>query len=434
MEPAMQQKVLVGIWVRALPVVAALTAAGACSNDDAAVVTPVASGGAGASMGSAGSAGSTSAGNGSGARTGVGGGPMLAGGATGLSGGSAGTAPTDAGFEACSGSQYMQTEGASPLDIYFIFDRTASMGTDCAYVHGTTPPVASKACFATYALSDYLINENPMVDTRLAFQFMSLSNTDCDGTLYATPLIPLTQLPVVETDPLITTISNETFKGGFGTHIEGALRGMAQFTTASATAGREMIGVLMTDGDPSGCVEDIPTLSTIISDHLMNDQIKTYVIGMTGGTDANLEQYAIAGGADPHSDFCGSVAAPCHYWNVGDGSANAVISALQGIVKQAVPLPCDYPVSGITPPDGQTVNFANVNVTLTDQSNVATTIGQVDTVADCPTDKPAWYYDDPAQPTKISLCKNACDLVTASTMGSSVSVVIGCTPTVKIPK
>ena len=38
------------------------------------------------------------------------------------------------------------------------------MGTDCAYVHGDTPPQDSKACYATYALSDYLIDVSPSVD------------------------------------------------------------------------------------------------------------------------------------------------------------------------------------------------------------------------------------------------------------------------------
>src|SRR5690606_14580599 len=114
------------------------------------------------------------------------------------------------------------------------------------------PPVNSKACYATYALSDYLINVSPLVDTRLAFQFMSYQN-GCDGDVYSTPLVGLSQLPLDQDHEIITEIDDETFNGGSGTQIEGALIGISNFTADSRTPGREMIGVLMTDGDPNGC-------------------------------------------------------------------------------------------------------------------------------------------------------------------------------------
>jgi hypothetical protein len=118
---------------------------------------------------------------------------------------------------------------------------------------------------------------------------------------------------------------------------------------------------------------------------------------------------------------------------VADGSGDAVASALSAIVKQAAPIPCDFDVAGLTPPAGQTLDFGKVNVTLTDQSDMDTTIGQVPNMAGCPTDRPAWYYDDPIAPQSIHLCQNACALVTDATAGSRVTVVVGCYDTVKIP-
>src|SRR5262245_56802699 len=106
------------------------------------------------------------------------------------------------------------------------------MGQDCNFTPGTTAPVASKACFATYALSQYLMSTKAADDTRLAFQFMSLASNDCNGTPYATPLIAMTPLPVPANHAIIQAISNEDFAGGIGTHIEGALRGIASFTAA----------------------------------------------------------------------------------------------------------------------------------------------------------------------------------------------------------
>jgi hypothetical protein len=335
-----------------------------------------------------------------------------------------------AGMCGCSGLAHEQQIEGGPLDVYLVLDRTGSMGTDCDYVHGDSPPVNSKACFATYALSDYLIDVSPMVDTRLAFHFMSQPD-DCDGTPYETPLIDLTPLPVTPSHMIIQEISNEDFSGGLGTHIEGALRGIASYTAANQTPGREMIGVLMTDGDPNGCEEDIGNLATILSDHLAATGVRTFIIGMEGATESNLEDLAIAGGAEPHRDWCGGIGPPCHYWNVCDGSGDAIASALSDIIAMAVPLPCEFDVIGLTPPPGEMLDFSRVNVTLT-QGGTVTTIGQVPSEAECPAGTPAWYYDNPADPAAIHLCPNACTLVSGAADGARVDVVVGCQDTIVI--
>ncbi|HEV8550839.1 MAG TPA: vWA domain-containing protein [Polyangiaceae bacterium] len=346
----------------------------------------------------------------------------------GARGNAAGMAGAD---DTCTGLQYQQ-KTTSALDLYFVFDRTASMGDDCSYTPGDDAPVSSKACFATYAVCDYLSQVSSNVDTRLALQFMSQPD-DCDGTPYETPLVPLTKLPVPTDHAMIRAISDETFAGGLGTHIEGALRGIAAFTKANRTDGREMIGVLMTDGDPQGCEENIGDLGTIIADHLAATGIRTFIIGMEGATEDNLERLASAGGAEPHSDWCGSLDAPCHYWNVENGSQGAIAKALSAIVAQAAPIPCEFAVSGFTPPAGQTLDFGKVNVTLTDAHGTETTIGQAASEAACPKDVPAWYYDDPSSPKAIRLCSNACSLVTGSATGSRVNVKVGCEDTVLAP-
>jgi hypothetical protein len=346
----------------------------------------------------------------------------------------------------CSEFTQQQPSQGGPLDVYFLFDRTSSMlrrtqggapQGDCAYVPGGTPPEDTKGCYATYALPDYLTSVSPEVETRLAFQFLSLEG-GCDGGPYSTPLVPLTQLPVTADHEMIQAISDETFDHDIGTDLEGALRGIAAFTAANQTEGREMIGVLMTDGDPTAnnnnsCQSEtnIGELEDIIAEHYAATGIRIFIIGMEGATEQNLERLATAGGADPHDDYCGDLEPPCHYWNVGNGSGEAVADALTAIQEQAAPLPCEYPISQITPPAGSTLDLTTLNIRL-NAGGVSTTVVQTPSEAECPTDQDAWYYDTPTNPTKVHLCPKTCSLVTGTTTGAQVSVVAGCNPTEKI--
>ncbi|MGE0546094.1 MAG: vWA domain-containing protein [Kofleriaceae bacterium] len=335
-----------------------------------------------------------------------------------------------AGVCGCDGVAHECELEISPLDIYLVLDRTASMGNDCAYTSGTSPPVNSKACYATYALADYVTTVQPASNTTLAFGLMSLSNA-CDGTGYDPAIIAAAQLPVATNSALVNRISSENFSGGYGTRIEGALRGIATYTTNHKATGREMIGVLITDGDATNCVTNTNSLATIISTHRTNTGIRTFIIGMTGADEATLETLAIAGGADAHNDFCGGRTPPCHFWSVGDGSGAALESALQAIAQQAVPLPCEIDVTGLTPPPGEQLDYGKVNVTLT-ENGTTTTIGQVPDMASCPAMTPAWYYDNPSAPTTIHLCPAACTAVGAAGDGANLNVVAGCNDTVVI--
>lgn len=332
------------------------------------------------------------------------------------------------GFCGCTGIAHERQLESSPLDIYLVLDRTASMGTDCAYVVGSSPPVSSKACFATYALADYLVEVSPAVDTSLAFGVMSLSN-DCTGSSYDPALIAQTSLPVTPDSTLVQRISDEDFSGGYGTRIEGGLRGIANYTTNNQSSGREMIGVLITDGDATQCDRNNSNLAGIIEDHLTNTGLRTFIIGMNGANEDNLEELAMAGGADPHDDFCGGVTPPCHYWNVGDASGDVLANALQAIAQQAVPLPCEIDVTGLTAPAGEELDYGRVNVTLT-QGETVTTIPQIGTGGTCSSSQLAWYYDIPSAPTKIHLCESACNEVSAAGDGAELNVVAGCTSTI----
>lgn len=357
-----------------------------------------------------------------------------------------------AGTCGCSGFTQEQELAGGKLDIYFLFDHTGSMigagsddplpGGDCAYVPGATPDEESKACFATYAFADYLIGAPLEADTRLALQFLSLDDEDgdvdtCGGEKYDTPLIPMTQLPVTPDHPMIQVISDDDFDtendAGDGTEMEGAIRGIIGFTSNNITPGREMIGVLMTDGDPNGCNEDIDDLAALIAAHYAQTGLRTFIIGMEGASEDSLEQLAMAGGAELHDDYCGSLTPPCHYWNVGTGDGTALADALQAIIAQSTPLGCEFPLADIQPPDGRVLDTSTINIALTTSSET-TTIARAASVAECPVGAHAWYYDAPDNPSMIHMCPETCSLVTAAEGGAHLNIVGGCEPTVVITR
>jgi hypothetical protein len=326
------------------------------------------------------------------------------------------------------------------LDMYVIQDHTASMGQDpttqqtvttgpgapdCPVDPSQPPQVTDKWCFATNALAEYFMSPASK-GNRAALQFMTSPNDDCAGgadNSEATPVVPLTTLPVGASDALITALSDATPAGGLGTHIESALRGIADFTSSHVTPGREMIGVLITDGDPNGCSGDIPTLATILSDHLTSTGLKTFIIGMTGSTPANLEALAVAGGGPSHGpEFCANDAGSCHYWSVGDGDGAAIANALKQI-QLATLIPCEYQIP--VPPTGETFDSNLVNLRYTSADGGIASIRGVSDMSACGTGG-GWFYDNASSPTKIELCPSSCDLVGAATGTAHVDVAYGC--------
>lgn len=231
----------------------------------------------------------------------------------------------------------------APVDMYIMFDRSGSMGTDCSLGDTT----ASKWCRSINALSGYFKSAGA-ANQAAALQFFpmaSFSKTDfCStGDNYNAAAIPSTgyqELPSSAFDALL----NSTAPGGTGggTPTEAAIRGVTRFTAANRRPGRVTIGILITDGDPNGCNEGTKFLSDILSAHNAATTIRTYVIGMQGADDAKLEEIAQGGAAPPHpatvgsvTNACGTSSAPCRHWNVGDGDPAVFGAALAAIQESA---------------------------------------------------------------------------------------------------
>lgn len=255
----------------------------------------------------------------------------------GTSGGTSGASGGDGGGDG--GSCF------APVDMYIMFDKSGSMGDpvgngaagDCNIGDNKN----SKWCHAINALSGYL-NSPSAKDQGAALQFFSGDdNPTCgNGSPYDKPAIPAADY---------TTLPSNSFDGqlngivpGGATPMEAALRGLTSFTAANRRAGRVTIGILITDGDPQGCNQNLGFLSGLLDAHFKATKIRTYVIGMNGATFKNLETIAGGGNAPPHAatvgtlnNACGDVAAPCKFWNVGDGDPGGFIQALAAIQESA---------------------------------------------------------------------------------------------------
>jgi hypothetical protein len=321
-------------------------------------------------------------------------------------------------FAAC--AETVAQAEARAADLFIMLDHTGSMGNDCPLELDGEPPGNSKWCYATHAFAQYFTSV-AAAGNRVALQFMSGPDFECDGgpnNGAARAAIGLTDLPVPRDHALITALDENGPTGGMGTQIEAALRGIADFTRNNQQAGRTMVGVLATDGDPNGCDQNVGRLAGIIEDHLQETGIRTFVIGMTGASLDNLERMAQVGGAPEHSEHCGGQD-DCHFWSVGDGDPVAFVDALSQIEAAAV-VPCSYTIPDA--PAGNSLDSSLVNVLFKAKSGTEFVISRVN---DC-SSSGGWVYDNPNNPGVLTLCGDTCDAVTAEGIGASVSIAYGC--------
>jgi hypothetical protein len=97
-----------------------------------------------------------------------------------------------------------------------------------------------------------------------------------------------------------------------------------------------------------------------------------------------------------------------------------------------MPGACDWPLP--EPPSGQALDLMAVNVRYTSPSGFATSLGKVDSAADCATFLDGWYYDDPAKPTKIVACPQSCAGVEAGGAQAKVEALFGCKSVPPVPR
>ncbi len=381
-------------------------------------------GSAAATVGGNGGSGNGGSGNGGsgngGSGNGSSGGSSNAG--SGGSGGS-GAGPQDAGIpdvvftydapviveEACAATRI--EADPIPVDMYIVLDKSGSMGSDCNVGSSTN----SKWCHAVNAL-DGFFNASSSVGMGVALGYFGA--TGCTGT---TVSVALDTLPA-HTGALRSSLNNTNPSDG-STNTRGALLGIVNHTTLLQRAGRQMIGILVTDGAPNGCGSSSNTdLNNIVRNHFNATGIPTFIVGMTGAAFGNLEAWAGGAGGTLHSNFCGSGAPnPCLSYDVGGGDPTAFIQALQQIQKAAIGCTFNIP----TPPSG-IPDITKIKVIYSSGANSEDLV-RVDNAGACGSapSGTGWYFNDNVNPTQILLCADSCTRVSGD-QNAQIDVEIPC--------
>ena len=303
-----------------------------------------------------------------------------------------------------------------PVNMIIMFDRSGSMDQ------------SNKWPNATAALTAFF--EDPgTAGLRIALRFFpddtptsGCNDDDCSIPACADPLVALgavTAAPAPadgQEEALVSAVEGQSTGSGQGTPMYAALGGAEQWATAYADAHptEKEVVILVTDGEPNGCNEDIDDIAQLAADALADHNVATYAVGLEGSAEAQMNQIAEAGGTG-QGIFIGS----------GDAQAE-LLAALKAI--QGSQVSCVFAMPEGEP--GAPVDPNKVNVNYTSGSSDTETIGQVSGASDC--QNGGWYYDDALNPSTITLCPSTCATVQADP-GAKMEILLGCATQVQPP-
>jgi hypothetical protein len=355
------------------------------------------------------------------------------GGSTGLPGAGPGTGTVISPDAAC--AKGTASANLAGVNMFVMFDRSTSMHDPAGNSGSTRWELASAALEAFFASTDaaglnlalrFFPHDLPAVGcTQGACSTEACAQALVDlGTLTADPAPADAHEKALVDATMAATPAPRAMgmMGGMmsgGTPISAALDGALHWATAqhTKTPNENTVVVLVTDGEPNGCEEGIGAISGLAAAALANDGTRTYAIGLTGSQEADMDQIAMAGGT-----------AKGIFVADGANTTQDLVNALADI-RGAI-LDCDFAMP--VPKPGVGVDPALINVNFTPGGGKPSTLTQVAGEAGCAT-TPGWYYDNPVNPSRIILCKSACDTVTGDPM-ASLEILLGCPTSSEVPK
>ena len=316
-----------------------------------------------------------------------------------------------------------------PLDIYIMFDQSASMS--CSIASGTRWDAVKTA------LTSFVQNQGAAtINVGLGYF----------GTAASPPgssCLPTDYKPDVEIGPLSTT--GPAIVASLNAHnpltdtptlpaLQSAITHAIEWKARNP--GHTVVVVLVTDGQPNACgANTVAQIVSVADSGFANGTIPTYVIGIlspgsTCALDPNqpnptdLDSVAKAGGTDKALIVDTTNA---------QQDAGAQFLATMNNIRQNAQIPCEYaiPLDKTTnkPPDANLVNLS-----VLDPTKNSSDLYFVDTKDKCDPSTGGWYFDVsqsvpdgqvPPAPSKIILCGSTCSAVTG-TFGYAVSINLGC--------
>jgi hypothetical protein len=428
--------------VPSLLVLVGLPVLGCGSPSDEAVGEPASGAGAPGASGNA-SGGGSSAGSGGG----VGAGGASGSGAASASGGvpdpgdgglddasagsgSGGSLPTGIEFEYDPSKDLVPDACASVeidaeevfLDIFVILDQSGSMtqplgnNDSDGYCDIGDPNVGSRWCNAINAMYSFFADPTT-VGTGVSYA--EFEDTGCDAFAMDVPFGILEAGDGNGQLSSLVNAMNDDDPGG-ATNTEGAIKTLIAETSAHVPTGtRKTIGILITDGAPNGCEEDLQVLNTLLTTHYVDNGIPTFIIGMDGVSADNLDALATGAGAEVHTDYCIAPDPECSYYSVGNGDPQAFIAALESIRKSV--LGCEYQVPSASVGVG---NLDTLDVRFKPSAtDAALNLDRVDDEAACSTASEFWVDFNAGADPIVKLCPATCDL---RGDGASIDIALTC--------
>jgi hypothetical protein len=309
-----------------------------------------------------------------------------------------------------------------PLDIYIMFDQSASM---CACMDaGAGQLCLESGCNTTrldavrQAIEQFMLEPSSAgIGVGLGlFGQQAIGMTSCDADVYGAPIVTVGALPD-RAGSLSDALSSLEPTGE--TPTGPALRGACAYASdyRASTAQHQVVVLLLTDGRPEapstcrgGVGQCCPSLDDAIQaaeDCRSTAGIRTFVLGVGPLLD-NLQQIATAGGTERA------------YLVQGGDVGIEVLEALNRIRGDAA-IPCELALPD--PPSGETLSLDEVNLEHEGAECERTLFSAVASAAECG-DEDGWHYDDPAAPSRIRLCPRSCDRVSGP--GGNLYYSVGC--------
>jgi hypothetical protein len=305
----------------------------------------------------------------------------------------------------------VQAEGI-PFDMYVMFDQSQSMS---AMVPNSNPPTtwwaSAQAAFTSFA------QDPAAAGTGVGLQFFpyggSIAPNSCNVDSYATPEVEVGLLPG-NAAALVAAVQRHapTTFTPTAAALQGAINHMKQW--GPAHPGRQPVVVLLTDGYPTECDPQDPSLIAQIAKRAYDElpRVLTYIVGFeSGGGLDNMGLISRAGGGGEPILISG-----------GD-IRQQFVQAMLAMMRAKLPCEFDIPSTG---PAGQPVDVSRIWMRYASiTSTTPVVIAHVADAGACGATGGGWYFDSSSAPTKMIACPQTC----SAYAGGIVIMDFGCRPT-----